>query len=741
MRTIVNWKLCDYTYCPDWVRKLSQADISIQEPLSALAIQLPPILGQAAQVVYQIIEQNREEIMAVQGGLHNSLYLLLDCGLDVRFIDQHLVGQVDLDDLFEMDQMSMGRTLHLGRQATLKLFASTRLCIHRFLDNKECLKKDVQACFMDQPYTFDELVSLLVWQSDPSILKAWLDQWVKEGKLSYARGKYHNTGLNVYASLSEVIDLIHDEILTGKLYGQSDEALAESLEMSPKLVGEHFKQVLSSLPSVKEDAYVPLLETYQLDKALFYHLTQAMEPTYGYLYARFGKQFKQAKPVDLSIGQSKLINPSRFESYRDQYYAYIADRWVKKDDDAAILEAFCASFSGYFSLKALEAAIGKTYPGLRKPYLIIHPQKGYRYRPLTKQLAQWIIQGAQLSNYQNTIVSAKKLYEANQDWFISLDIRDASELHALLKNIQRSYPELVQEMEVVKNPMIQFGQVQRVELLAQDIQQLAPIELDAFLDTLVQRDGYDKATLKRYLYRHFSYLIEGAYLYAPIEIDDQLKEKMNKPFYFDKEVAHLETGMLRQLGYHRYDGFILRDDLNPTLYFEQWILEHLENLPGPYGGLSSYEAVYKRLCQEGQIVELDDRVVSYTHFMPTKKAFDQLRQDWLDQIPAGIGNAHYWQLPYPDSVYRPIPGIQSQRMGDGWLLSKQTINPIQWLTSLLVPGLKLAGLQAQLAQAYHIHIDRSALIHYLEQAGLGVSPDTDRIGVKRFDSPTQLSLF
>ena len=795
---IENWKLMDYAYCPQIVQELIEQGIHIQDTHNALMIRLQPLFEwKQVLKLMNIIDDHKEEIKAVHGIDGNSVYLLLNYGLSHTIIRDYIFGKVHLEDLLFMNCEQIMKTLDLSVYTASKIMEACRFAMHMLVEDtdlrkQETLRKDVCDFFRGTNTIFpiEEIMETMLWRSDEELLKAILDALEDEDLLIHDERGYKNKKIFVHKSLSEVLDAIPDitarTIVVEHLYGKTMESIG--LRLSPPIsrsrVGQIFHQEIDHFPVVKEDAYRDLLLHYDMDKETFYALTDALDPTYGYLQERYRPDLEGEKiPLNgnilrCDVAKEWVVNTKKLKQYLSAHYLHVYDQWVDKEDRNGFLQAVCHSFDGYFQKAEIEKRYKKVLLAvcpekqeewalhdfrlnavLKQGYLVHSAKKGSRYRIVSRKLVQAIIRDTQLTQYQDTVVSTKKIFEDHREVMEMYDIRDQYELHSLLRTGKERYQIDVNEMEFSRMPMLVFGKGNENAIVKQEMQACAPIDVDVFARRMANKYGYDIGSFQSYLRRNFNVYIEE----NRIDIVDEtilhsqdfqtMKKLLTKDFYFVEdyqktiEEKHLNSQLMdayviRRLGYKLYAGYVLKEPYTPGRYFEQWIQEHAQDIQPRHKDIMTFQSALERLEKRLDVFEwTPGHYITLKQLQMSKKDLKQ----YMEQIKNGVENGQYFtqrslkQLQIvsqqvANSFYRSIfkseASIQMMAVLDDCVFVKNAQPHMRDFFLQLMheqPGLTVNSCITYLYQWYGIRVDRRYMLEHIIDAGLFYSLDTDRM--------------
>lgn len=696
---IENWKLCDYSYCPQIVNELIDANLSIQASHNSLMLKMQDLYDMKQVLkIMSIIDRHRQSIQRVRGIEGNSVYILLNYGLSRAIIRDYIFGKIELNVLLFLSLEQITKELDISVYTGQKIKESCRFALHSLVEDhdfrkQETLRKDLCDFFRGthSPFTFQEIQEGLLWRSSETFLQELLENLEGEGLIETDGKTYKNVAIFPHISLSEVLDHMRDplaqRIVVDRLYGKTMESIALSLStpITRSRVSQIFHNEIENFPVVKEDQYRDLLMKYELDEDTFYAITTAMPPTWGYLQEKYHNELNGPKlalsgnVLSQKVAKELVVNAKKMQAYLTENYLYVSEMWIDKEDKNAFLQAVCKSFDGYFQKEEVEKRytdiLAKVAPEkmddwalnsfrisvlLKQGYLLHSAKRGIRYRIISRDLVTSIMREVHINRYQNTIVSTKKIFEDALDVMEKYDIRDQYELHSLLRTGKDRYQLDDNDMEFSRMPMLQFGDGKESEIVKREMQNQAPIDVDDFARYMANKYGYDTGSFVSYLRRNFKIYIEENRIDL---VDEQILESedfkkmqasLNQVFYFEEdyqtlvEKAHLNSKLMdpyviRRLGYKSYAGYILKEPNTPGKYFETWILAHSKDIDPRYFNLSSFVSTMDRLEKQLELFEWEKNVylpLSSLHI--SKKEL----QDFVKKIVSTVQEGQYFTQTY-----------------------------------------------------------------------------------------------
>lgn len=780
---IENWKLCDYKYCPQIVYTLIENKISIQSSISQLMNACSKVFDVSnTRMILEIVKEHQQEIQDCKGIYGNSVYLLLNYGLHRKIIKNSLFQHIDLAELLFLNQKEIINILKVSPYTAKKILDASRFALHTLIDDSDSmkqkvLKEDVRSFFasLDDSISLSDLMDQMLWRSGSELLLRILSELVDEKIIEYSNDTYRN--VHVLPSLSEVMNTIEDASVQQKVFSYLN---YKRLTPQDRRLSQ---QIVDSFPVLKEDMYKDLLEKYDLKEEEFYQITNAMKPTYSYIHLRYGdhpgKIEVNGRTWTYLISKETSINPNKLKTYLETHYFLYQNQWISKKDRSEFLKAVCRSFDGYFTKKEgidrFNQALLEVYPSkyyewklddlssFSYDYILHSLKHGLRFRQISKDLVMSLLLDLDITKYQNTILSTKKLFEDHLDIMDKYDIRDQYELHSLLRTGKEKYQVDINEMSFSHMPMLQFGSGNEDAVIEQEIHKLAPISLSDFVKKMMDKYGYEEATLSKYVRKNFKVYIQNNKIdvadasVVQSQEYDKLQALMDKDFYFYDEFEaliqdnHLSMDLLdpyviRHLGYKKYVGYILKDTWNGLQYFEHWILEDPSIINNEkLMNLWSFSKTCSQLESQMDIIEVEkgkyqplssldwkkEELVSFVQSLLEKISSDVYFNDQslkVDHLASnGFSNTFY------KSILKSCREIQLFYLGNKWVFQKshQETTVSDFLKSLIQPNMTISGLSAILKKRFGISMDRRSLMERLKDSDIYYSVDTDRIYLEK----------
>lgn len=152
-----------------------------------------------------------------------------------------------------------------------------------------------------------------------------------------------------------------------------------------------------------------------------------------------------------------------------------------------------------------------------------------------------LLEKLNLNSYRDTDVSTRKFMLEYPDLMEDYDIRDPYELHNLLKKIKDRCG--LGAINFSRQPILQFGEFDRLEMIRETIFALSPITQQDLLEYLYLEYGYDKQTMIGSLTPMSAWYHNGVYSVdfkqIPEERVEPLRAALTEDFYYLDELRRL----------------------------------------------------------------------------------------------------------------------------------------------------------------------------------------------------------
>lgn len=313
-----------------------------------------------------------------------------------------------------------------------------------------------------------------------------------------------------------------------------------------------------------EDYYRYLYETYEFDHkdaSPWLGVTDAL-----WIYLEMTDSKKGKADLNLAIKDTENLEAGlrlRIKNYINRNKLYIDGKWVEKkraELEIIVAKKYCADdttytmftdiFNGFLekedipydeSIYYTEGVIPTRRNRLQENrYILWKIGEKFRYYDIDGKDYTELLETLALENYDNIEISTLKFINDYPDIMAKYDIRDAYELHNLLKKITdgkhyASYPKLT----FSKMPSLRFGTPDRDSDIFDVMVDNAPVTMEKICDIIYEKFGYDKRVIPTYMQCIMPYYYNGEfkidYKCMPEERRTEFKKVLTDDFYsFDK---------------------------------------------------------------------------------------------------------------------------------------------------------------------------------------------------------------
>lgn len=356
------------------------------------------------------------------------------------------------------------------------------------------------------------------------------------------------------------------------------------------------------------------------------------------------------KPLEEAVNDEKLDVGLwlRVKNYLHRDELYLDGRWIKKNRislenevarrfarDTVSFEQFFTLYNSFLDqhgispdedLHFTDAVRFTRKNRLAESHSILWTQnERLRYYPIDSREYTELFDGLGLDSYENIELSTAKWFEENPDLMQKYDIRDAYELHNLLRKTlpKGSY----HGFSCAKTPTVRFGTFDRDAALLSLMLDNAPIAIDDLCELIHAEYGYDTLTIKgSYLGALMPYYHQGEFSaeerIMPQERLAELKAALPDDFYFMDEVRakylhlfpdadprEINPFNLKRMGFAVFSRYILQHHSSLESYF-RWLLtkEDMQDISGyrrRYGYVAMFSNVLMRLKRELIVIEYE----------------------------------------------------------------------------------------------------------------------------------------
>lgn len=508
-------------------------------------------------------------------------------------------------------------------------------------------------------FSFQDFKDALPKEVEDSSIKKAVGSLLAEGKLEYVDFRCYR----VYPSYSdyfvsnlETLEERTREVLVRRFAGDALETIAQKLGITRERVrqifqkekGKYIRKIRiackkdTEVSVFDEDFYKPLYTQCDVPNFFWVEEVNLTQQTIDYLKNVYKKGTKKPEEVlgDESIPVSlryrlrsfldrdklridgKLFPRSRsaIEEYALRKYAQNElefDQFVELYN--GLLEANIIPFDDklYYTENNLRSRSNRFADSM---FCLWKQGERLRWYDIQSRDYSELLDALSLNSYQNTELSTRKFMELYPKLMEKYDLRDPYELHNLLKKISTQYG--LDFVKFSRQPILQFGEFDRLEAIKTAIISLSPVSQIDLVDYLYQEYGYDKATAVGYLTPFSAYYHNGIYTAhfkrIPEDRTDALMEKLSEDFYFideikaiyaslfrDADLEEINPYTLKNLGFVVNSGYALQNHPTASAYFTHLLTKDdvydVRDILNHYGSIQMFNQTYSELLKNHQI--------------------------------------------------------------------------------------------------------------------------------------------
>ena len=413
---------------------------------------------------------------------------------------------------------------------------------------------------------------------DSTRIKKILGQLIQAGILEYVDYRC----FRIYPKFEDYllscpdIEPRNKSIVQMRLHGKTLEEVAQEYGLTRERVRQIVKQQVKKVRELyagrtglnffDEDYYQYLYSTYKLDKKDSIKWLGISQATWQYLDTIDLKS--GAKDLSEALEDKKELELSqrlKIKNYLNRDKLYIDGIWVDRKREALeemVVKKFCKKDVPFNSFAKIynefleqedvpyddELYYTKAIHRTRKNhlaaarFLLWKQNEMIRYYDIESRDYADLLDGLNLSAYENIEISTEKLVRDYPDLMRKYDIHDRYELHNLLKKI---LPEgAYHNFQSCRTPNIRFGEFDRNAAIFDIMAEMSPVSTQDLAEAVSREYGYDAATVAgTYLQAFAIYNHHNVYSIKQKEMspDNQkkLKNTLQGDFYYFDEIRQI----------------------------------------------------------------------------------------------------------------------------------------------------------------------------------------------------------
>lgn len=456
-----------------------------------------------------------------------------------------------------------------------------------------------------------------------------------------------------YPSIVQYVSELEDERAREILQGRLDGKTLEEIGNQYGITRERIRQIICKQQRIirkqglrfREDQYAEVFSGYLFDKEDFALTFDEPESTYHYLDMICTSSAAERKPLETMLEDQSIPVEIRKQAERAVYKHYLTIdgvrvRMQRSDFAYHVVKTRCREltlfddFLRYYT-ELLEAFDLQDEPSFqidnrsyenklqRADYVLWNQWRSLRYYEINSRDYEDLLDGLNLSQYENCEISTLKLYRDNPELMVQYDIRDEYELHNLLKKI--CDPEVI-PIHFGRMPTLEFGTANRDEQVLDLLLQCAPITAEDFGRAYEEAYGVKAVTvISNYMQSFDEFYYNGIYSIdaenLPPEQFAYMQQALSRDYYTIADVRRIfirqfpeanatsiNPYTLKTLEFRVYTDYIIRNTYSSsTAYFDALLGEadivDAREFPKSMFMHGAYSGELGKLRQSRRIVE------------------------------------------------------------------------------------------------------------------------------------------
>ena len=497
-----------------------------------------------------------------------------------------------------------------------------------------------------------ELIAALPKGPSQEQLHATLDELEAAGKLQRRDERCFPARETLDAYLAHIPDERSRFCMSGKFQGRTLEDMAQELgitrERVRQIVMKGMRKYFSAQLRLYEDRYAALYTKYKMKPVEFRVIFREREQTWTYLRQRYcqGNQLLDNAEDDVSLPRgmrSRIrdylesmesgylnVNGRRIPLERAELVEYALREYCR---DAIGVDAFVEQYNNFLRRHQIEeeglsiSSDTRHYIETRLPEnrcVLWSRNRHMRYYDIDAGDYTELLQALDLGAYCDVEISTRKFMLDYPQVMRQYDIRDEYELHNLLKKIGAEREN--DTLSFGRMPMLSFGSFDRTEFMRKLLMEYAPCGRDTLIHAVSERIGVLPETVGAvWLQCIDDYYHMGEYVVDSPEMPEaetvRLQAALTQDAYLLDEIyrAYRRAGgtderlltpyNLKQLGFHVYSGFAVRNARSANEYFVRKLTEtdvvDYSELMRRFGTIGAFTTVLNALKDSYEIIEFE----------------------------------------------------------------------------------------------------------------------------------------
>lgn len=616
-----------------------------------------------------------------------SVWDLKNYGLSLTLIKNCLINNnIDIDSIDD----EISEKYHITSSNSYKIInAYNKMCKEKNI--RRVLNENKLFNIIKKNFNYDEFfledISLILKHENYNYnnLKYLLDKLVYLRKLN-KRNIYNNCKEKYFVCLPKLIDELskipkennHYDMVMKKYNGYSMEEIGHQYNLSRERVRQIVEKETKMIKRFQEEKYTEFIKEYNLEEELFTKLFKTEK--YVYYFLKDKNKLGEKDPSELidddrlSSEQIEILrkkyniinyNGENIIANRNSILLTILKKVEKRINYSELIEIYNSLIIEYKLDLQLLSSENFRYvdSSLTKTNFVLDTVgKTYRYYNCNDIDEGDLEELKDMLDTNPGVYSTEAFFNDNPVLMKKLDIRDEYELHNLLKKRLSNYDK---NIIFSRMPDIFIHCKDKYKFVEEQIQELAPINVDDFVNYMYETYGHKATSFKAYVLFNFSkYINIDTLVYNCILFTNEqiriMKEKLIEDVYsivtlkkiltdnFNVNDFRLINSMnLKQIGYKLRGNYIIKDNIsnlenhlrNIILQTDYYIVpSEMKKIGSTF---SSY--IYKFICEKLLFKVENEKYITIKK-MNEMGIFKEDINKFIDEIKKKIPENEYFNL-------------------------------------------------------------------------------------------------
>ncbi len=636
-----------------------------------------------------------------------------------------------------------------------------------------------------------EEISLILKQKNYNYnnLEYLLKELIHSGKLN-KKNTYKDCIEKYSVCLPKLIDELskipkennHYDMVMKKYNGYTMEEIGQQYNLTRERIRQIVEKETRMIKRFQEEKYAEYIKEYNFDAELFTKLFKTHK--YVYYFLKDKNKLGEKDPSEL-IDDDRLTseqieilrkryniiryNGENIIANRNSILLAILKKVEKRIDYSELIRAYNSLVIEYkLDLQLLSSKDFRYVDSslTRTNFVLDTVGKTYRYYNCNDIDKEDLEELKEMLNTNPGVYSTEAFFNDNTVLMKKLDIRDEYELHNLLKKRLSDYDE---NIIFSRMPDIFIHCKDKYKFVEEQIQELAPINIDEFVSYMYETYGHKPTSFKAYVLSNFSQYINIDILICNTVLftDEQLKimrEKLTEDVYsiltikqiltdnFDVNDFSLINSMnLKQIGYKLRGNYIIKDNIsnlenhlrNIILQTDYYIVpSEMKKIGSTF---SSY--IYKFMCEK-LLFKIEDEKYITVKKMNEMEIKKEDIDNFIDEIKKEIPENEYFSLytlnkdfknkllefNFPDCFYEgiitTINDVKYFRLNNNILFirTKDSINREKFINSFIIKNkIYIRDIRNMIKEKYNIELQDYYIRSFVNRKKYYLDTSTDCI--------------